>query len=57
MRGSYSILVMVSKSALTFISSFMPSSGWAISRPRKRMVTLTLSPSSKKRFMALAFTS
>ena len=38
-------------------SSFMPSSGCASSRPRKRRVTFTLSPSSKKPCMALAFTS
>ena len=31
----------------------MPSSWCAISRPRKRSVTLTLSPSSKKRFIGL----
>ena len=35
----------------------MPIFWWAISRPRKRRVTFTLSPSSKKRFMARIFTS
>src|SRR5690606_3115401 len=55
--GANSTLASSSKSAWTLFISFMPSSGWAISRPRKRIVTLTLSPSSKKRCMALAFTS
>jgi hypothetical protein len=35
----------------------MPSSRWGISRPRKRSVSLTLSPSSKNRRTALIFTS
>ena len=32
----------------TWLSTFVPSSGWAISRPRNCSVTLTLCPSSRK---------
>ena len=39
------------------LSSSMPRCWCAISRPRKRSVTLTLSPSSKKRRIARIFTS
>src|SRR5215216_6054928 len=55
--GSLSTLAIVAVSALTRSKSLTPSSVWAISRPRKRSVTLTLSPSSKKRCTAFIFTS
>src|SRR5260370_558724 len=38
------------------VCSIGPSSWWAISRPRKRNVTLTLSPSSKNRSIERIFT-
>src|SRR5690606_14465703 len=56
-RGSYSTLATGSKSDFTCCSSLMPSSGWASSRPRKRRVIFTLSPSSKNRCIDLALTS
>ena len=43
--------------SLTAISSARPRSGWAISRPRNRTVTLSLSPSSRNRWAALIFVS
>ena len=43
--------------SLTAISKARPRSGWAISRPRKRTVTLSLSPSSRNREAALIFVS
>src|ERR687897_1209745 len=55
--GSLSTLARVAVSALTRSSSLTPRSVCAISRPRKRSVTLTLSPSSKKRCTAFIFTS
>jgi hypothetical protein len=39
------------------VQTFMPISVWAISRPRKRSVILTLLPSSKNDFIAFIFTS
>ena len=41
----------------TAMSSARPRSGWAISRPRNRTVTFSLSPSSRKRAAALIFVS
>src|SRR5438477_5105446 len=51
MRGNCSTLAISSRSSLTRISTFMPSSWCANSRPRNRIVTLTLSPSSMNLFM------
>ncbi len=55
-RGICSTLVCASRSARIRSSTFTPSSWWAISRPRKRSVTLTLSPSVRNAFMARSFT-
>jgi hypothetical protein len=57
MRGIDSILVSGSISPRTRLRTCRPSSACTISRPRKRSVTLTLSPSSMKRFIAFIFTS
>jgi len=56
MRGICSTLVAASRSARIRSSTFTPISWWAISRPRKRRVTLTLSPSSMKFFIERSFT-
>ena len=55
--GSISTLAILAMSSLTRLSSLVPSSWCAISRPRKRSVILTLSPSSKKRCIERIFTS
>src|SRR5690606_2025868 len=55
--GVCSTLAFSPRSSRTRSSSFMPSSWCAISRPRKRRVTFTLSPSSRKRCIAFIFTS
>src|SRR5262249_59487005 len=47
--GSCSTLASGERSPRTRSSNLVPSSWWASSRPRKRKVTLTLSPSSKNR--------
>ena len=55
-RGICSTLVTGSISERIRSSTFMPMSWCAISRPRKRKVTFTLSPSSMNDFMARIFT-
>src|SRR5690606_27279568 len=55
-RGMDSTWTMSSTSARSLSSSRTPSSWCAISRPRKRRVTLTLSPSSMNRTMLRSLT-
>ena len=50
-RGRCSTTPISSKSFSTRLRTSMPNSGWVISRPRKRRVILTRSPSSRKRTM------
>src|SRR5690606_34043714 len=50
-RGRDSITMSSPRSASIRPAIWRPSSWWLISRPRKRMLTLTLSPSSRKRRM------
>src|SRR5690606_26840330 len=56
-RGWLSTLAIASVCSRTLSSNCMPSSWCAISRPRKRMVTLTRSPSSRNRCTAFILVS
>src|SRR5690348_3500556 len=50
-RGNWSTVPVSTMSFWIRWASSMPSSWWRISRPQKRMLTLTLSPSSRNRTM------
>ena len=56
-RGICSTLMVSPSSRRIRSSTLMPRTWWAISRPRNRRVTLTLSPSPMKPFICRIFTS
>ena len=54
-RGADSTTANSATSSATRFRIFIPSSGWAISRPRNMIVSLTLLPSPRKRTTCFIF--